>query len=302
MNKLTIVLTGSLGNIGKPLTERLLEQGHSVTVISSNPERSEEIATLGATPAIGTLQDTTFLASTFQGADAVYTMIPPANYFDPNLDILQYYKELGNSFANAVSQAGVKWVINLSSIGAHLERGNGILEGTYHVEQSLNGLPEDVAVTHIRPVEIYYNLFQFIDLIKSQGIMAGNLAEDDRNAWVSLDDIANSVVEEINTPATGQNVRYVTSEEVTYKELASTLGSAIGNPDLKWVQITDDQLRESLINVGMQPKIAEKMTEMYAAIHNGLLYEDYNQNKPLTLGKVKLKDFAKDFAAAYKRA
>ena len=71
---------------------------------------------------------------------------------------------------------------------------------------------------------------------------------------------------------------------------------------MKWVQITDDQLRESLVNVGMQPKVAEKMAEMYAAIHNGLLYEDYNQNKPLTFGKVKLKDFAKDFAAAYKTA
>lgn len=301
MNKLTIVLTGSLGNISKPLTEILLDQGHMVTVISSNPERSEEISALGAKPAIGTLQDTNFLASSFRGADVVYTMAPPANYFDQKLDLLQYYKELGNSFAEAVSKSDVKRVINLSSIGAHLEKGNGILEGTYHVEQSLNRLSEDVAITHIRPVEIYYNLFQFIDLIKIQGIMAGNLAEDDLNAWVSLEDIANSVVEEVNTPSKGQNVRYVTSDEVTYKELATTLGSAIGIPNLKWVQITDGQLQESLVNVGMQPKIAEKMTEMYAAIHSGLLYEDYNQNKPLTFGKVKLKDFAEDFATAYKR-
>ena len=270
-----------------------------MTVISSNPQRSEEISALGATPAIGTLQNTSFLAATFQGADVVYTMTPPANYFDHSLDLLQYYKELGNSFANAVSQAGVKRVINLSSIGAHLASGNGILEGTYHVEQSLNRLPEDVAVTHVRPVEIYYNLFQFIDLIRNQGIMAGNLAEGDLNAWVSLEDIASCVAEEINTASEGQTVRYVVSEEVTYRDLATTLGSAIGKPDLKWVQIPDEQLRESLINVGMQPKIAEKMTEMYAAIHSGLLYEDYKQNKPLTFGKVKLKDFAKDFAAAY---
>ena len=106
----------------------------------------------------------------------------------------------------------------------HLEKGNRILEGTYHVEQSLNGLPEDVAVTHIRPVEIYYNLFQFIDLIKSQGIIASNLTEDDLNTWVSLEDIADSVIEEINMPSTGRKVQYVTSEEVIYKELATTLG------------------------------------------------------------------------------
>ena len=299
MKKLNLILTGSLGRIGKPLTEKLVKEGHSVTVISSNKERSKEIAALGAKAAIGTVQDTNFLASTFQKADVVYTMTPPANYFDHKLDLLQYYKDLGNSFAKAVSQTGVKRVINLSSIGAHLEKGNGILEGTYHVEQCLNSLPEGVAVTHIRPVEIYYNLFQHLSLIKNQEIMAGNLAERDLNAWVSPEDIANSIVEEINTPTTGRRVRYVASEEVTYKELASILGAAIGKPSLKWVQTTEGEFCAGLVEIGMQPKIAEKMTEMYAAIHSGLLYEDYDRNRPTQMGKVKLKDFAQEFALVY---
>ncbi len=34
---MNIVLTGSLGNIGKPLTQELVQKRHSVTVISSNP-------------------------------------------------------------------------------------------------------------------------------------------------------------------------------------------------------------------------------------------------------------------------
>ncbi len=297
-----IILTGSIGHIGKPLTGKLIEQGHAVTVISSNPERSKEISALGATPAIGKLQDTDFLASTFKGADLVYTMVPPANYFDHELDLLGYFIELGNSFVDALMRSEIKRVVNLSSIGAHLEKGNGILEGTYHVENRLDSLPGDVAVTHVRPVEIYYNLFQYIDMVKNQGVMASNLAEDDLNAWVSIEDIVDRIVEEINIPSTGRKALYVAGEEVTYKELASTLGSAIGKPNLKWVQITDDQLRESLVKVGMQPKIAEKMTEMYAAIRSGLLYEHYNQDKPQTFGKVKLRDFAGDFATAYQKA
>ena len=62
-----ITLTGSIGYIGKPLTEKLIAQGHAVTVISSNLGRSKEILALGATPAIGKLQETDFLASTFKG-------------------------------------------------------------------------------------------------------------------------------------------------------------------------------------------------------------------------------------------
>ena len=94
-------------------------------------------------------------------------------------------------------------------------------------------------------------------------------------------------------------MRYVASEELTYKELASILGSAIGKPELKWIMIPDDQLLKSLESAGMQPEIAKGMVEMYAAIHSGLLYEDYNLQRPKTFGQVKMKDFAKEFAAVY---
>ena len=294
-----ITLTGSIGRIGKSLTQKLTEEDHTVTVISSNPARSQEIEALGAIPAIGTLQDINFLAASFEDAEAVYTLVPPANYFDPNLDLLGYFRVLGNSFAESIRRAEVKRVVNLSSIGAHLKEGNGILEGTYHVENILNNLPEEVAITHIRPTEIYYNLFQFIDLVKNQGIMASNLDENDLNVWVSPEDIAACVAEEISTPSSGRKVRYVASEELTYKEVASILGSAIGQPDLQWVMISDDQLRQHLESAGMQPAIAQGMVEMYASIRSGLLYEDYNLHQPKSFGQVKMNDFAKEFAAVY---
>ncbi|QLG45846.1 NmrA family NAD(P)-binding protein [Costertonia aggregata] len=294
-----VTLAGSLGRIGKTLAQKLVKEGHTVTVISSNPDRSKDINTLGAIPSIGSLQDTNFLTSVFTGADVVYAIVPPANYFDQTLDLYQYFVELGDSFKMAVENSGVKKLVNLSSIGAHLEKGNGILEGTYYVENVLNSLPEDVAITHIRPVEIYYNLFQFVDLIKHQGIIGSNLDKDDVNAWVSPEDIAEAVANEIINIKSGRNVRYIASEELTYSELATILGNAIGKPDLQWVKFTDEQVLENLINVGMQPAIAHKMVEMYAAIHNGLLYKDYRKKEPKIEGKVKMKDFAKEFAVLY---
>ena len=58
-------------------------------------------------------------------------------------------------------------------------------------------------------------------------------------------------------------------------------------------------MQSGLEAIGMQSKIAAGMTEMYAAINCGLLYEDYNLHKPATMGKVKAKDFAKEFAGVY---
>jgi len=114
-NDMKIIITGSLGNISKPLTIELVKKGHSVTVVSSSPKKTKDIEALGAKAAIGSLEDLNFLADIFNGADAVYTMVPPNNYFDPNLDLLQYYIGLGNNYAKAIEKSGVKQVVNLST-------------------------------------------------------------------------------------------------------------------------------------------------------------------------------------------
>ena len=72
-----LVVTGSLGNISKPLTQILVGKGHDVTVISKDAEKVGQIEAVGAKAAIGSVSDTAFLTSAFEGADAIYTMVPP---------------------------------------------------------------------------------------------------------------------------------------------------------------------------------------------------------------------------------
>lgn len=120
------------------------------------------------------------------------------------------------------------------------------------------------------------------------------------NSWVSPIDIATAIAEEIASPFVGRKVRYVASVEITYNDLVSVLGKAIGKPELKWLTITDEQMKDGLISVGMNPGIAAGLTEMSAAINSGLLYEDYNLPKPI-MGKVKVANFATDFASTYNK-
>jgi uncharacterized protein YbjT (DUF2867 family) len=294
-----VIVTGSLGNISKPLTKELVAKGHAVTVISSKPEKQTDIEALGATAVIGSLEDVELLVSTFTGTDAVYCMVPPNNYFDLDLDLLAYYRRLGNNYARAIEQSGVKRVVNLSSIGAHLEKGSGILLGAHDVEQILNELSSDVAITHLRPTSFYYNLFGYVDMIKAAGSIAANYGADDKIPWVSPIDIAAAIAEEIAIPLVGKKVRYVASEELTGNETASILGAVIGKPDLNWTIISDAQMLGGLESAGMNPQIAAGLVEMYASLHSGVLAEDYYRNQPTVMGKVKLADFAKEFAAAF---
>ena len=286
---MNIIVTGSLGNISKPLTKELVEKGHLVTVISRKPEKQKDIEALGARAAIGCIQDVKFLSTTFTGADAVYCMEPPYN---PDAE------KLFHNYVQAIQQSGVKRLVNLSSIGAHTDKGNGILAFYYNMETSLKKLPSDVAITFVRPGGFYYNSLRFINTIKTQGVIASNYGGDDKIPWVSPIDIAAAVAEELVTPFAGRKVRYVVSDELTCDEVATILGTAIGKPDLKWIVIPDEQMQSRLIMAGFSAGLAAGFVEMNASTHSGQLFEDYYRNRP-ALGKVKMKDFAKEFASVY---
>src|ERR1035437_4374132 len=105
-----IIITGSLGHISKPLAQALVQKGHQVTVISSNTERQKAIEALGATAAIGIMEDADFLSATFKGADTVYVMeaLGSGSFFDQNLDIMSAINKIGNNYRQAIKQSGVK--------------------------------------------------------------------------------------------------------------------------------------------------------------------------------------------------
>src|SRR5262245_47279507 len=111
-----IIVTGSLGQVSKPLTIELIQKGHSVTIISRKAERQKDIEALGAKAAIGTMEDADFLTDTFSEADAVYCMMSSG---DVNT-IMGNYKQ-------AIQKANIKQVVHLSSVGAHTDKNNGFL-------------------------------------------------------------------------------------------------------------------------------------------------------------------------------
>ena len=290
-----IVVTGSLGHIGKPLATELVQKGHTVTVISSKPEKQSDIEALGAMAAIGSLEDVGFLAATFAGADAVFAMVPPS-YAEP--DQLAYYQRIVGNYIQAIQQSDVKRVVYLSSYGAHLDKGTGLILGSHHTEGMLNELP-GVAITHLRPGYFYYNLYNFVSMIKEQGFIGTNYGGDDRLVMVAPSDIAAVAAEELTTSSTGINVRYIASDDLVASEVAQILGAAMGKPDLKWVVFSDEQVTDAMTKAGMPPAFVTGFVELGASIHSGALREDYDLHKPAVMGKVKLADFAQEFAASF---
>lgn len=298
LRMMRIIITGSIGNISKPLTQTLVAHGHRVIVISSKADKQSAIEALGAVAAIGSLEDVPFLTKTFTGADVVYCMTPPNYYYDQSLEPISYTKQLGEYYAQAIVASGVRRVIHLSSFGADHAAGTGFILGAHAVEKVFAALPESINIVTMRPTSFYYNLLSFIGQIKATGKIVSNYGADDMVSIVSPLDIADAIADEIEHPAIGRKIRYVASEELTANEIARVLGDAIGKPGLQWEVISNEEMLARALQAGFNAHTARLYVDLYDSLHTGKLAEDYNKHKPV-FGKVKLADFVQEFAAAY---
>ena len=315
-----IVLTGGAGRITKPLAMKLLKEGHAVIIITRNADHIAELTDpeMGGIAAVGSIEDADFLTKTFTDAEAVYTMVPP----DFDKEGLNDWKKQGEIYATAIRNSGVKRVVNLSSIGAHLPEGAGPVSGLYYVEQELNKLA-DVAVTHVQAGYLYYNFLELTDMVKHMNMIGENyggegytLAMVDatdvadviadeltshHTAGIGATGVSDAITEEMKEPQAGEHtIRYAVSDEKTTDEIATTLGSAVGKPDLKWTVFTDEQAVQGMVQGGVPQKMAESLAEMGHSMQTGKMTEVYRQKKPAITGKVKLEDFAQEqFAPKY---
>lgn len=294
------VITGAAGHISKQIVLQLLDAKQEVIVIGRSAGNLQELVSKGAIAAIGSIEEEAFLTQTFAGADALYVMCPPI-YTTP--DIKAHYEKLGKIYAAAIKASGVKQVVVLSSIGADQPKGNGPVDGLYRLEQEFNKLA-GVNILYLRPAYFYYNLYANLDLIKHLNITGSNFsAAPGTFPLVHTDDIAAVATEELlQLKFKGHSVRYVVSDEVGTDQIATALGNAIGKPGLPWVKFPDEQALQGMLQAGLGQDIANNYIEMGNAIDAGTMSADYFKQTNRQLGKIKLADFAKEFAAAFNAA
>lgn len=290
-----ITVTGSLGNISRVLTEKLVNEGHDVSVVTSRDENIESIQALGAIALVGKVDDEVFINKAFKNAEAIYTMVPPS------YKTTEEIKNVGTVYARAITENSIPYVINLSGIGSHLAEGPGPAGANYHNERLLDSI-DGANVLHLRPGLFYSNFYSAIDMIRQHHIIGNNFGEDIRLALTHPHDIARMAFEAIHLRNfEGKTGLYVVSAEITGKEIAETLGKATNIPDLKWIEFPDHVLLENLLKQGMTKEMANTyIIDMGIALREGRLLENYFKEKQgITAGAVSFEQFAKEFAEMY---
>jgi uncharacterized protein YbjT (DUF2867 family) len=298
------VVMGASGNTGHIVATNLLARGQKVRVVGRNSAHLQPLTSKGAEAFMADASDAGALAKAFQGADSAYVMIPP------NLtskDPLGYSNRVSDAIATAVQKAGTKNVVVLSSLGADLSSGSGPIAGLHNLEQKLNQI-SGANVLSLRAGYFMENTLPQAHAIRQMGSVAGPLRPDLKLHMIATRDIGAAATDALLHPAShattkpGKQTRELLGpRDITYNEVAAAIGKAIGKPDLKYVQVSDDQFRGVLVQMGMSEQHATLLVEMTQAMNAGKVEPHESRNAQNTTPTSYETFAAEVFAPAYKQ-
>jgi uncharacterized protein YbjT (DUF2867 family) len=294
-----IAVMGASGNIGRRISEQLLDAGEKVRALARSAEKLASLKSRGADVLTGDARDATFLTNAFQGSGAVYTLLPP------DVQSPDYRKQQdaeGEAIIEAMRNSGVRYVIFLSSLGADQPAGTGPIAGLHAQEERLRRLP-GVNVLILRPAYFFENFYATLGLIKHQGINGGAIAPDLRFPMIATRDIADVAAQALQRRDwTGVVVRELLgARDLTFAETTGILGARIGRPNLQYVQFPYSDFASSLVGMGISQNVAALYAEMARAINEEKV-TSLEGRQPGNTTPTKFEDFAEELARAYQAA
>jgi uncharacterized protein YbjT (DUF2867 family) len=213
--------------------------------------------------------DTGALEKAFSGAKAVYALIPP-NISAP--DVRAYQERVTDALTAAIRKSGVAHAVVLSSIGADKPDKVGPVVGLHNFEKKLETITGLNALI-LRAGYFMENLLPQVGVIQSLGSIGGPIRPDLPLAMIATRDIGSAAADTLlKLDFTGKQSRELQgARDVTYLEVASTIGAAIGKPDLTYKQLPAAQLKLALTQMGMSSSMADQLLEMADSLNSGYM-------------------------------
>jgi uncharacterized protein YbjT (DUF2867 family) len=261
------VVLGASGNTGHIVAQNLLARQQKVRVVGRNAAHLQPHAAQGAEVFVGDVTDAAAVTKAFNHADAAYVMIPPNHTSN---DPLGYAERVSDAIAAAIRNTGIKNVVSLSSFGADKTNGTGPVVGLHNLEQKLNHI-DSANVLHLRPGYFMENTLPQVGAIRMAGAAIGPLRPGLKLPMIATRDIGAAAADALLRLAfRGKQTHELQGErDLDYTEIATIIGTAVGKPDLKYVNPPDDQIRAAMVQMGMSGEFVGLILEMAGALNTG---------------------------------
>lgn len=256
------VIMGATGQTGGAALEALKRQGRAVRAVSRDPARA---AALGVEVVRGDTSDAASLAAAFAGAGAAYVMLAPPVEAG---DVFVETRAAAHSIAAAVRAAAVPHVVALSSAGAHLADGNGIVRTLHDFEAALAGAAP--SLVFLRAGDFMENWGAMLPVAREAGVLpSAKLPLEAKGETVSALDVGRTAAALLLEPRPGTRiVNLAGPADYSAVDAAAILTKLLGK-QVTAVPSPRADMVAGLRAAGIGASYAAALADLYEAVNAG---------------------------------
>jgi len=260
-------VVGSTGQVGGAVVRALRAKGYEVRAILRNAAKAGPLEALGAQTYVVSAEDPVKLKTAFEGVDGVFFMVPPLlNALDPRSE----NRVILTAAVHALQASHVPKVVLLSSIGAQLAEGTGLILKAHDMEQAI--LPIGIPTASIRAATFMDNLRALLPHIRETGKWPTPLEQLDKPMeLIATEDIGKLAAQLLTEPWNTNRILELEGPRLySLQESAAILSKALSRS--VEVETLPREHRISMFQqFGMSPASAADMVEMEDGFDAGTL-------------------------------
>lgn len=256
------VIMGATGQVGGAVLEQLKGRGVAVRAVARASSRA---ASLGVEVVRADASDEAGLAAAFAGAEAAFVMLVP---LPEAADVLAAARASARAIAAAVRAARVPHVVALSSQGAHLADGNGVVRTLHDFEVALAGATP--SLVFLRPGNFMENWAAMLPVAREAGVLPSALLPlGQKSEAVSALDVGRIAADLLFDPRPGTRiVNLAGPAEYSAQDAAAALSALLGKA-VTAVPSSRDETIAGLLAAGLGADYAAKLADLNDAVNAG---------------------------------
>ncbi|MGV8093145.1 MAG: NAD(P)H-binding protein [Mangrovibacterium sp.] len=275
------IIVGATGQVGSNLISEIKRNGFPVRAVVRNPDK---VTDKTIETRIADLFNVDQLTEAFKGGITVFVLTPenPASN-----DIIGDTKRIVENYRKAIQSTGIKRIVGLSCVGAHIDDNTGNILMSRILEQGFDDL--EAEKVFIRPSYYFSNWLGYWETVKQYGVLPTFFPEDLKIEMHSPIDLAKFIAKVMTDKSTSENrtIFELAGQKYNSLDVAKTFSKLL-NKDVITQSIQKDQWKETLLSVGFTENTATNLLDItQAVIDNKTVPERPNDiiKLPTTLGK-----------------
>ncbi|KMQ50054.1 hypothetical protein CHISP_3008 [Chitinispirillum alkaliphilum] len=263
-----VVITDVNSRTGSLLALKLIKSGEKVLGINGSRTQMASLISEGMEGAVGDISDPVFLSSTLKEAQTLFLIVPMHTHKE---NYSRYFINIGSSVMKSVKNSKVRNLFLVSVMGAEQREEAGLLSGYGDLEEIL-GIVEPQNSAIFRPGYFMDHMLSKIAMIRTKD-MIGDVI--DGNTPIYFSDIRDTVMQisdiYLNNEYFGRSKIELYSDKLSLRTACKIIAESIGIPELPFVQLSDQEYRNHLLEQGTSIPFANAYVEMAHAISRGVM-------------------------------